>query len=84
MLREILEAALQRQNEQEVLMRAIGAALLKQGGQIEIPFVDLDAATGSLVLEVDGDKKMVILRFLSEEEMAIEQAKVESMFQEKH
>lgn len=84
MLREILEAALQRQNEQEVIMRAIGAAVLKQGGQIEIPFVDLNAVTGGLALEVDGDKKMVILRFLSEEEMAIEQAKVESMFQEKH
>lgn len=84
MLREILEAALQRQNEQEVIMRAIGAVVLKQGGRIEIPFVDLDAATGGLALEVDGDKKMVILRFLSEEEMAIEQAKVESLFQEKH
>jgi len=84
MLREILEAALQRQNEQEVIMRAIGAAVLKQGGQIEIPFVDLDAATGGLALEVDGDKKMVILRFLSEEEMAVERAIAESVFQEKH
>jgi len=85
MLREILEAAMQRQNEQETIMRAVGAAVLKQGGRIEISFVDFDAATGSLALEVDRDKKMVILRFLSEEEeMATEQAMVESMFQEKH
>ena len=65
-------------------MRAIGAVVLKQGGRIEIPFVDLDVATGGLALEVDGDKKVVILRFLSEEEMATEQAMAESMFQEKH
>lgn len=84
MLREILEAAIRRQDEQETIMRAVGAAVLKQGGRIEIPFVDLDATTGGLALEVDGDKKMVILRFLSEEEMAIERAKAESMFQEKH
>ena len=84
MLREIFEAAMQRQIEQDTIMRAIGAAVLKHGGRIEIPFVDLDAATGGLALEVDGDKKMVILRFLSEEEMAIERAMAESMFQEKH
>lgn len=84
MLREILEAALQRQNEQEVIMRAIGAVVLKQGGRIEIPFEDMDIINRGLALEVDGDRKMVILRFLSEEEMAKEQAMVESRFQEKH
>lgn len=84
MLREILEAAMQRQNEQETILRAAGAAVLKQGGRIEIPFGDMDSVTGSLALEVDGDKKVVILRVLSEEEMAKEQAMVESEFQEKH
>lgn len=84
MLREILEAAIRRRDEQETIMRAVGAAVLKQGGHIEIPFGDLDAVTGCLALEVDGDKKMVILRFLSEEEMATERAMAESMFQEKH
>ncbi len=61
MLREILEAAMQRQNEQETIMRAVGATVLKQGG-----------------------RKVVILRVLSEEEMAKEQAMAESAFQEKH
>lgn len=86
MLREILEAAMQRQNEQETIMRAVGATVLKQGGRIEIPFGDMDAVTGglALALEVDGDKKVVILRVLSEEEMAKEQAMAESAFQEKH
>ena len=84
MLREILEAAMQRQNEQETIMRAVGATVLKQGGRIEIPFGDMDAVTGGLALEVDWDKKVVILRVLSEEEMAKEQAMAESEFQEKH
>jgi len=84
MLREILEAAIRRQNEREVIMRAVGAAVLKQGGRIEIPFEDMDIISGGLAFEVDGDKKMFILRFLSEEEMATEQAMAESMFQEKH
>jgi len=84
MLREILEAAIRRQNEQETIMRAVGAAVLKQGGRIEIPFEDMDITNGGLAIEVDGDKKMVILRFLSDEEMATELAMVESMFQEKH
>lgn len=84
MLREILEAAMQRQNEQETIMRAVGATVLKQGGRIEIPFGDMDAVTGGLALKVDGDKKVVILRVLSEEEMAKEQAMAESAFQEKH
>lgn len=83
MLREILEAAMQRQNEQEIIMRAVGATVLKQGGRIEIPFGDMDAVTG-VTLEVDGDKKVVILRVLSEEEMAKEQDMAESAFQEKH
>ena len=83
MLREILEAAMERQNEQETILRLIGAAVLKQGGRIEIPFGDMDAVTGGLALEVDWDKKVVILRVLSEEEMAQEQAMVESEFQEK-
>lgn len=84
MLREILEAAMQRQNEQEtIIMRAVGATVLKQGGRIEVPFGDMDAVTGGLALEVDGDKKVVILRVLSEE-MAQEQAMAESEFQEKH
>ena len=83
MLREILEAAMQRQNEQETIMRAVGATVLKQGGRIEILFGDMDAVTGGLTLEVDGDKKVVILRVLSEEEMAKEQAMAESAFQEK-
>lgn len=83
MLREILEAAMQRQNEQETIMRAVGATVLKQGGRIEIPFGDMDTVTGGLALEVDGDKKVVILRVLSEEEMAKEQAMAESAFQEK-
>lgn len=56
MLREILQAAMQRQDEQETVMRAVGATLLKQGGRIEIPFGDMDAVTGVLALEVDGDK----------------------------
>lgn len=84
MLREILEAALRRQNEQEVVMRAVGAAVLKQGGRIEIPFEDMDIVSGGLALVVDRGKKMVILRFLSEEEMATKQAMAESRFQEKH
>lgn len=84
MLREILEAAMERQNEQETIMRAVGATVLKQGGRIEIPFGDMDTVTGGLALEVDGDKKVVILRVLSEEEMAKEQAITESEFQEKH
>lgn len=83
MLREILEAAMQRQNEHETIMRAVGATVLKQGGCIEVPFGDMDAVTGGLALEVDGDKKVVILRVLSEEEMAQEQAMAESEFQEK-
>lgn len=84
MLREILEAAMERQNEQETIMRAIGAAVSRQGGVIEIPFTEMDAVTGGLALEVDGDRKVVILRVLSEEEMAKEQAIAESEFQEKH
>lgn len=84
MLREILEAAMQRQNVQETIMRAVGAVVLKQGGRIEVPFGDMDTVTGGLALEVDGDKKVVILRVLSEEEMAKEQAMAESEFQEKH
>lgn len=81
MLREILETAMQLQEEQEIIMQAVRATVLKQGGSIEIPFGDLDD-TGGLALEVDGDKKVVILRFLSEEEMAKEQAMAESKFQE--
>ena len=84
MLREILEEAIQRQKEQETVLRAVGATVLKQGGRIEIPFGDMDTVDGGLALEVDGDKKVVILRFLSEEEMAKEQAMAESKFQEKH
>lgn len=84
MLREILEAAMQRQNEQETIMRAAVAAVSRQGGVIEIPFTEMDAVSGGLALEVDGDKKVVILRVLSEEEMAKEQAMAESAFQEKH
>ena len=83
-MREIFEAAMQRQIEQDTIMRAIGAAVLKHGDRIEIPFEDMDVVSGGLAFEVDGDKKMVILRFLSEEEMATEQAMAESMFQEKH
>lgn len=84
MLLEILEEAIQRQKKQEAILRVVGATVLKQGGRIEIPFADMDAADGRLAFEVDGDKKVVILRFLSEEEMAMEQAMAESKFQEKH
>ena len=84
MLGELLAAAVQRQQEQDTIMRAIGAAVSRQGGIIEIPFGDMDTVTGGLALEVDGDKKVVILRVLSEEEMAKEQAMAESAFQEKH
>jgi hypothetical protein len=84
MLSEILEAVMQRQKEQETIMRAAGAVVLKQGGRIEIPFSEMDIVTGGLILEVDGDQKVVILRVLSEEEMAIEQAMAESLLQEKH
>ena len=84
MLREILKAAMQRQKEQETVMRAVGATVLKQGGRIEIPFGDMDAVTGGLALEVDWDKKVLILRALSEEEIAKEQAMAESAFQEKY
>ena len=84
MLREILEAAIRWQDEQETVMWAVGAVVLKQGGRIEIPFEDMDIISGGIAFEVDGDKKMVILRFLSEEEMAKEQAMAESKFQEKH
>ena len=81
---EILEAAMERQNEQEIILRAVGATVFQQGGRVEIPFGDIDVVTGGLTLEVDGDKKVVILRILSEEEMAKEQAMAESKFQEKH
>ena len=84
MLHEILKAAMQRQKEQETVMRAVGATVLKQGGCIEIPFGDMDAVTGGLALEVDWDKKVLILRALSEEEIAKEQAMAESAFQEKY
>lgn len=84
MLREILKAARQRQNDLETIMRAVGATVLKQGGRIEVPFGDMDAVTGGLALAVDGDKKVVILLVLSEEEMAQERAMAESAFQEKH
>lgn len=84
MLREILEAAIQRQNEQETILRAIGASVLKQGGRVEISFEDIVAITGGLSIEVDGDKKVVILSILSEEEMAKEQAMAESTSKEKH
>ena len=83
MLREILKAAMQRQNKQETVMRAVGATVLKQGGRIEIPFGDMDAVTGGLALEVDWDKKVLILRALSEE-IAKEQAMAESAFQEEY
>lgn len=85
MLREILEAAIERRlSEQETIMRVVWAAVLKQGGCIEIPFGDMDAVTGGFALEVDGDKKVVILRILTGEEVAKEQAMAESAFQEKH
>ncbi len=70
MLREILGAAMGRLNEQETFMRLIGASVLKQGGRIEISFEDIVAFTGGLALEVDGGKEVVILRVLSEEEVA--------------
>lgn len=84
MLREILEAAMQRQNEQETIMRAIGAAVSRQGGVIEIPFTEMDAVTGGLALEVDGDRKVVILRAMTDAEMEAQAALAESEFQEKH
>ena len=84
MLRETLEAAMEWQNEQETIMRAVWATVLKQGGRIEIPFENIATVTGGLALEVDGDRKVVILRVLSEEEVAKERAMAESVFQEKH
>lgn len=84
MLGELLAAAVQRQQEQDTILRASYAAVSRQGGVIEIPFTEMDAVSGGLALEVDGDRKVVILRVLSEEEMAKEQAMAESAFQEKH
>lgn len=84
MLREILEAAMERQNEQDTIMRAIGAAVSRQGGVIEIPFTEMDAVTGGLALEVDGDRKVVILRAVTDAEMEARAALAESEFQEKH
>ena len=72
MLREILEAAMQRQNEQETIMRAVGATVLKQGGRIEVPFGDMDAVTGGLALEVDAQ---IGLRVQIEEEHLFPQAR---------
>lgn len=84
MLREIFEAAMQRLNEQEAIMRLIGAIVFKQGGRIEIPFENIATITGGLAIEVGEDEKVVILRVLSEEEVAKERAMAESAFQEKH
>jgi len=84
MLREILEAAIKRQYEQEIIMLAVGTTVLKQGGCIEIPFGDMNAVTGGLALDVDWDRKVVILRILSEEEMAKEQAMAEAASRGKH
>ena len=84
MLREILEAAMQRQNEQETIMRAVGAAVSRQGGVIEIPFTEMDAVSGGLALEVDGDRKVVILRAMTDAEMEVQTALAESVGEEKH
>lgn len=84
MLGELLAAAVQRQQEQDTIARAIGAAVSRQGGIIEVPFIEMAAVSGGLAIEVDKDKEVVILRVLSEEAMAKEQAMAESAFQEKH
>lgn len=84
MLGELLAAAVQRQQEQDTIMRAIGAAVARQGGVIEIPFTEMDAVSGGLALEVDGDRKVVILRAMTDAEMEAQAALAESVGEEKH
>lgn len=84
MLGELLAAAVQRQQEQDTLMRAICAAVARQGGVIEIPFTEMDAVAGGLALEVDGDRKVVILRAMTEAEMEAQVVLAESVGEEKH
>lgn len=84
MLGELLAEATRRQEEQETVMRAVGAAVRKQGGVITLSFEEMDAVTGGLALEVDGDSKMVILRVMSDEEMEAEQAMADAASEEKH
>lgn len=81
MLHEIFDAAMRRLNEQEAVIQLTGAVVFKQGGRIEIPIATI---TGGLAIEVGEDEKVVILRILSEEEVAKERAMAESAFQEKH
>lgn len=84
MLGELLAEATRRQEEQETVMRAVGAAVRKQGGIVTLSFEEMDAVTGGLALEVDGDNKMVILRVMSDEEMEAEQAMADAASEEKH
>lgn len=81
MLQQLLAAAMQRKQEQDLVMRAIGAIVTRQGGVVELQLDEMTEMEGGLSIEVDGDRKTVILKAVTGEELA---ALEESVGEEKH
>lgn len=68
MLKELLEAVKERARQHEIQTRILGAILASNGGHMEVPFKDIEVLTGGLGMEVDTERKMVILTSLPADE----------------
>lgn len=68
MLKELLEAVKERARQHEIQTRVLGAILASNGGHMEVPFKDIEVLTGGLGMEVDTERKIVILTSLPAEE----------------
>jgi len=68
MLEELLKVVKERSHRRELQTRVLGAILVSNGGRMEVPFKDIEALTGGLGMEVDTERKIVILTSLPAEE----------------
>lgn len=68
MLEELLKSVKERSRQRELQTRVLGAILASNGGHMEVPFKDIEVLTGGLGMEVDTERKIVILTSLPAEE----------------
>ena len=68
MIEELLKAVKERSRRRELQTRVLGAILASNGGYMEVPFKDIEVLTGGLGLEVDSERKIVILTSLPADE----------------
>ena len=67
-LAQLLEQASQQQQFQQVLMQAIGVLVHEAGGELEVPFDQVDGVTGGIKVDLDFERQQVIITTISAED----------------